>query len=542
VRDALFQILCCPRCRADLNVEAFEREGEDLLEGLLVCGSCARAYPLIDGIPHMLPNALAESPEFTKAHQAEIARVAEPPSAREVARFEKLHRRTASAFGYEWNRYKVTTPEEDLLTLCFLTGIDPNLYHPLAFPDVFTQTPGPSDVAKIDTSFFEGKRVLEVGCGMGKYVRTVAQHGGIAVGLDLSTSLDRARREHGAREDLHWVRGNILEHPFKEGVFDLVYSVGVLHHTPDCHQAFRNSASLVREDGHLAVWLYPTERMTTRYARLVHFVQDSLMRPITCRLPHSLLYRLCQVLGRMTFLRDEAARAGRTKWAQFYALFAVGAHPDPEIAAFLNFDWYSPQYRTYHSEDELLGWYREAGYDDVRILPQRTSAIGRRAKSLEPIEEMPAPLIRSNLESPTEGPLRREDSFLVGGWALEAAGRAPIVEIHLDDRLVATTRCFAARLDVKAAFPEFEHALYTGFHVTLRVPRRAKESLRLRVGFRVEGQSEPSVVIERDLKLEASNWRRRLVAPGIALLPDAWGRRLSRSPALRRLTGRLPLE
>jgi hypothetical protein len=56
---------------------------------------------------------------------------------------------------------------------------------------------------------------------------------------------------------------------------------------------------------------------------------------------------------------------------------AVGRHHDPEIAVFLNFDWYSPQYRSYHTEDELRRWYGEAGFGDVRILPQHVSAIGR---------------------------------------------------------------------------------------------------------------------------------------------------------------------
>ncbi len=325
-------------------------------------------------------------------------------------------------------------------------------------------------------------------------------------------------------------------------MFDFVYSVGVLHHTPDCRQAFRNSASLVRDGGHLAVWLYPSERMTTGYARLVHFVQDSLMRPVTSRLPHSILYRVCQILGSWTFKRDEAARAGRPRLAQAYALFAVGAHSDPEIAAFLNFDWYSPQYRSYHSEDELLAWYRDARYTDVRVLPQRTSAIGRRLGREESLENIPSPIIRANLEIPTDAPLRRFEPLIVGGWALEMAGRSPVVRVYLDDRLVATTRCFAARLDVKAAFPELEHALYTGFHVRLRLPRGRRESLRLRVTFATEEQTEPGASFERDLKIAPMNRRERFSRPFVAILPRSLIQRLSRIALLRRISGRPPTQ
>ncbi len=514
MRDDLLEILCCPRCRHDLEVHEFAREGEELSSGLLVCGACRRAYPVVDGVPHLLPNALAESPDFVREHGEAIERLAEPPSAREIRRFERLHRRTARAFGYEWNRYKVTTAEEDLLTLAFLTGIDPKLYSPLEFADVFVEEPTPADVARIDLSFLRGKRVLEVGCGMGKYVRAVADHGGMAVGLDLSHSLDRARRDHGVRRDLQWVRGNILEPPFKEGVFDFGYSVGVLHHTPDCAAAFRRSASLVREGGHLAVWLYPTERMGTRYARLVRFVQDSLMRPITSRLPHAGLALLCRGLGRLTFWRDEAARAGHSFRARLYALVAVGAHSDPEIAAFLNFDWYGPEYRSYHSEDELLRWYREARFEDVRIGPQRTSGIARRAPAGAPLPPLPPPRIHAHVEAPAEARVRAGDRLVVGGWAVEEAGRSPVVRIHLDDRLVATTGCFSARLDVKAAFPQLAHALYTGFDVATRVPRGARGTLRLRVTFSIEGEPEPSQVVEREVEVEPRGWARRLRARG----------------------------
>lgn len=539
MRPELLDILCCPHCRGELECETFDRDGEDVIEGLLVCARCARGYPIAEGIPHMLPNALAEVAGFARRHHDSIERRTTPPSHDEIRRFERLHRRTASAFGYEWNRYKVTSREEDLLTLAFLTGLDPALYRSLEWSDVFAQEPSADDVAQIDTSFLRGKRVLEVGCGMGKYVRTVADHGGIAVGLDLSHSLDRARREHGRRSDLHWVRGNILEHPFKEGVFDFVYSVGVLHHTPDCHRAFLNSASLVTEGGHLAVWLYPTERMNTPYARRVHWVQDSLMRPVTSRLPHALLYRLCRVLGAWTFKRDEAARRGRNRLARFYALFAVGAHSDPEIAAFLNFDWYSPQYRSYHSEDELMGWFREARFGDVRVLPQRTSGAGRRLAADESLPP-PAPVrIRANLELPGESPLRAGEPFRVGGWAFEESGRSAIVRVYLDDRLVATTAGFDPRLDVKAAFPDVEHALYTGFHVSVPAPSRA-DSLRLRVTVATEDAPDEVTRFERDLKVEGAGWGRWIVRSVAAILPSALRRRLAGSERIRRLTGAGP--
>ena len=114
----------------------------------------------------------------------------------------------------------------------------------------------------IDTSSLTGRTVIEMGCGMGKYVKTIAGHAALAVGLDLSHSLERARENTRGLTNVLLVQGNILEPPFRPGTFDYVYSVGVLHHTPDCRMAFKRSAALVAPGGRFSVWLYPTERQS----------------------------------------------------------------------------------------------------------------------------------------------------------------------------------------------------------------------------------------------------------------------------------------
>ncbi|MBW2501211.1 MAG: methyltransferase domain-containing protein, partial [Deltaproteobacteria bacterium] len=448
MRESLLAYLCCPGCRGDLALESFEDVRGDVIEGLLACQACERLFPVVDGIPNMLPNSLEAHPAFARRHAHAIARYGWATDRSRARRFERLHARTASAFGYEWNTYQVTRREEDLITLCALTGIDPDLYRRLPFDDIFVHDPTGEEIRELDTSFLAGKSVLEVGCGMGKYLKVVSETAETTIGLDLSHSLLRARREIGDREDVHVVRGNILEPPLREGCVDFGYSVGVLHHTPDCRRAFDQSVSLVREGGHFAVWLYPSERQTTRFARAVHFVQDDLLRPLTSRMPHALLYQLCRGLGVLGRWRDAAAARGHTRRTQLYSLLAVGAHPEPEIAAFLNFDWYSPQYRSYHTEDELLEWYRDDGYTDVRILPQRTSAIARRRRLEEPPFEPAAPSVEGNLELPAEGVIDVESGqwLEVGGWAFEYAGRSPIVRAWVDGEPVADTGCAHPRL------------------------------------------------------------------------------------------------
>jgi uncharacterized protein YbaR (Trm112 family) len=193
VRPEHAGLLCCPQCHGDFELTVLKEDQDDIVEGVLRCVPCSGIYPLTNGIPRILPNSLASDPRFCREHAPVLERMGFKPDRGEIARFEKLHRKTARAFGFEWNTYQVTTPEEDIVTLAALTGFDPAFYRKVFFADIFTYVPKSGDVHGIDTSALAGRTVIEMGCGMGKYVKTVAAHGAkLAVGLDLSHSLERA--------------------------------------------------------------------------------------------------------------------------------------------------------------------------------------------------------------------------------------------------------------------------------------------------------------------------------------------------------------
>jgi uncharacterized protein YbaR (Trm112 family) len=49
------EILCCPLCKADLELKVTREEEGEVLEGTLICTGCRERYPIEDGIPNMLP-------------------------------------------------------------------------------------------------------------------------------------------------------------------------------------------------------------------------------------------------------------------------------------------------------------------------------------------------------------------------------------------------------------------------------------------------------------------------------------------------------
>jgi SAM-dependent methyltransferase/uncharacterized protein YbaR (Trm112 family) len=349
--------LACPRCGGRIAGP----DGSGWIDsGTLTCADCAAGYPIVGGVPRM------------------VATAAKHGTARVGAR-------TQAAFGFEWLRYPVTTPEEDRVTFFGLTGIEPSFHERVDFSGFPTGPPTDEDLAAAATSRLEGRKVLEAGCGMGKYVRVVSDLGArLAVGLDASDAVERAVTVTERRPNVLIVQGDIF-HPPLAGGFDFAYSVGVLHHTPAPRRAFERVAALVRSGGELAVWLYPHSSRPGPY--LLEFWHERLVRPLTSRLPHRVLERLCVGLGRLTVLKTRLRRRGGPiagGIARALSAVAVGEHLDPGIAAFLNFDWYSPPHRSRHTDEELATWFGDAGYVDLRQLPIAVSAIARARRPSAP--------------------------------------------------------------------------------------------------------------------------------------------------------------
>lgn len=104
------------------------------------------------------------------------------------------------------------------------------------------------------------KTVLELGCGAGWASNAMAKHYSKEVtAVDFTTAaLDRARdvaNRLGTSERIAFIESDLFKFQSTR-VFDLVASIGVLHHTYDCRAAFAHAASFVAPEGYLFVGLY----------------------------------------------------------------------------------------------------------------------------------------------------------------------------------------------------------------------------------------------------------------------------------------------
>ena len=103
-----------------------------------------------------------------------------------------------------------------------------------------------------------GLRVLEIGCGMGTDGAQFAKAGGVYTGVDLTeAAIELARKRFelfGLKGTLQVADAENLD--FADESFDIVYSHGVLHHTPDIAAAVREIHRVLKPGGRAIVMLY----------------------------------------------------------------------------------------------------------------------------------------------------------------------------------------------------------------------------------------------------------------------------------------------
>ncbi|MGQ0762749.1 MAG: class I SAM-dependent methyltransferase [Acidobacteriota bacterium] len=103
-----------------------------------------------------------------------------------------------------------------------------------------------------------GLRVLEIGCGMGTDGAQFAKAGANYTGIDLTdAAVELARKRFqvsGLKGEFHVADAERLDFP--DASFDLVYSHGVLHHTPDIGAAVREIHRVLKPGGRAMVMLY----------------------------------------------------------------------------------------------------------------------------------------------------------------------------------------------------------------------------------------------------------------------------------------------
>lgn len=301
MREKYLRFLVCPDCHKNLVLENAEWEKDEIKSGLLTCQLCVKSYPIRAFIPRFVPSDIY-----------------------------------ADAFSIEWTTFR----KAHLDSYTGLNRLDKEYRSFLDFP----------------ITALKDKIVLDAGCGLGRYSEIVLNYGGEVMAADLSFAIDAAFENLNHRGNICFVQADIFNLPFRPETFDLIYSTGVLHHTPNPPDAFQHLPPLLKPGGKLMTMVYA--KYNKAYLTMVEFY-----RKFAKRLPKRWLLKLCYIAVPMYYLSKIPAIGPFVT----RILLPVSVNPPNHSWRVGNtFDLYSPDYAFYYNHVEVYDWYERAGLTNIK--------------------------------------------------------------------------------------------------------------------------------------------------------------------------------
>ncbi|BBL69926.1 class I SAM-dependent methyltransferase [Methylogaea oryzae] len=198
----------------------------------------------------------------------------------------------------------------------------------------------------------KGALVLDAGVGAGRYCDIASRWGANVVGVDLSFAVESSSVTFQDRSNVWIAQADIGNLPFAPGTFDYIFSIGVLHHTPDTKLYFQRLVPLLKPGGRISIWVYPNTP---------DYVVRAAWIPFVNKIPSRWYYSWCR------WFVPFAARNKNNPYIRWiskaFPFSDQGLGIENDILD--TYDGYSPTYHGVHSPEEVMGWFQESGLVDI---------------------------------------------------------------------------------------------------------------------------------------------------------------------------------
>jgi len=192
-------------------------------------------------------------------------------------------------------------------------------------------------------SWFRGKKILDAGCGQGRFSYGLALLGAEVIAIDQSEYAIKSTKEalSNTSSPFQVIQHSLLKEIPLERDFDLVWSFGVLHHTGNTYKAFQNITELVKPDGYLFLMLYG-EPPLGNLASFQEQTEYNRLRNLTKNLTYE---------EKIKLIVDEKSEENLHGW----------------------FDAVSPMVNDTYSFEEIKTWLLSSGFKNIKITSPSTN-------------------------------------------------------------------------------------------------------------------------------------------------------------------------
>lgn len=118
----------------------------------------------------------------------------------------------------------------------------------------------------LEVDAVKGKKILDVGCGPGWYAVQYAIHGANVFALDITSIATKLASSYAGLRNvkINVLQGDAENLPFEADTFDIVHSIGVLHHTPNTEGAIEEVYRVLKDRGRCMLAFYAKGRLLSQ--------------------------------------------------------------------------------------------------------------------------------------------------------------------------------------------------------------------------------------------------------------------------------------
>jgi SAM-dependent methyltransferase len=207
---------------------------------------------------------------------------------------------------------------------------------------------------------FREKSVLECGCGGGQHTAFVAPFAARLTAVDLNTS-DIARERNIGKSNVAFVEADIATMDLGEQ-FDIVFSIGVVHHTDDPDATFANMARHTKSGGRTIVWVYSQEGNW-----LVDHVVEPIRKTFLVHLSRKRLLSLSRLVTLLMYLPIYTVYLLPLRFLPFFEYFQNFRRLSFARNTLNVFDKLNAPQVDFISRSRIEQWFTRNLYADVNI-------------------------------------------------------------------------------------------------------------------------------------------------------------------------------